>query len=378
MIRHACLRRGLGAVTHQNVYWLLSHKAIEDLKSQLLGVQKSTMSIKVKIFLREMKYTIIQGSKDLWADVKWFWNLKRTKPRFEYTGYELNKRKRIIIDLLKFIPYSVILVVPFAELSLPVILYLYPNAIPSVYLLDTAVDTKIKTIETIQEEAHKKLLERLLTVLRGLSMKEESFTHYDEFKKEFFEMMECLDEKLNYQSFSSEELLTLLQFMGGDYFEGTTTINKSVNFFTGIVPRWFFYKPIRFAYYKLQKKTAPPYKDPWWIMENFRVFEFNYYPFEDLKRRWLLRQINNKFVATKEEDLAFDRYGMNDVKLEQMKLFARERGLATLTCYETLRNVINNDWVKVVTHPRFTSNNARLWYSVLMYSFMEKSNRDLN
>lgn len=34
-----------------------------------------------------MKYTLVQGSKDLWADVKWLRKLKKTKPRFEFTGY---------------------------------------------------------------------------------------------------------------------------------------------------------------------------------------------------------------------------------------------------------------------------------------------------
>lgn len=61
-----------------------------------------------------MKYTIVQGSKDLWADYKWIRNLYKNKPRFEFTGYELTRVKRVFIDLLKFIPYSVILFVPFA------------------------------------------------------------------------------------------------------------------------------------------------------------------------------------------------------------------------------------------------------------------------
>lgn len=92
----------------------------------------------------------------------------------------------------------------------------------------------------------------------------------------------------------------------------------------------------------------------------------------------MLWQINNKFTAIKEQDLAFERYGMNDIKLYEIKYFARERGLVALTCYETLRNVINNDWVKITTHPRLASNNSKLWYSVMMHNFMALSNKDLN
>lgn len=69
---------------------------------------------------------------------------------------------------------------------------------------------------------------------------------------------------------------------------------------------------------------------------------------------------------------------MKDVRLVEIKSFARERGLAPLACYETLRNVINNDWVKITTHPRFVSNNTKIWYSVMMYNFMAKSNKDLS
>lgn len=69
---------------------------------------------------------------------------------------------------------------------------------------------------------------------------------------------------------------------------------------------------------------------------------------------------------------------MKDFKLYEIKSFARERGLAALTCYETLRNVVNNDWVKITTHPRFDDNNIKLWYSVMMYEFMSQANKDLN
>lgn len=86
----------------------------------------------------------MQGTKDLWNDVKWMWNLHKTKKKSELTGYEIGELQRIKIDMIKFIPYSVILVVPFAEFSLPIILWLFPNAVPSFYLFDTAWDKRIE------------------------------------------------------------------------------------------------------------------------------------------------------------------------------------------------------------------------------------------
>lgn len=69
---------------------------------------------------------------------------------------------------------------------------------------------------------------------------------------------------------------------------------------------------------------------------------------------------------------------MEDFKIYDIKYFAMERGLAPLVCYETLKNVVKNDWVKVTTHPRFKSNNLKLWYSVMMYQFLSQANKDLN
>lgn len=133
-------------MTYRNIYTLLEDKKMSDLKAKIYEDQKITFWLKTKFFMKEMKYTIVQGSKDLWAAFLWKRNLSKTKARFEYTGYELTKSKRIFIDLLKFIPYSIILFVPFTELALPVILYLYPNAPPSYYTFDTAYDKRISRL----------------------------------------------------------------------------------------------------------------------------------------------------------------------------------------------------------------------------------------
>jgi len=77
----------------------------------------------------------------------------------------LIEKQRIKVDMIKFIPYSIILVVPFAELSLPFILWLYPNATPSFYMFDTAWDKRIEFYEQVQFESHKILIEKLKIVL---------------------------------------------------------------------------------------------------------------------------------------------------------------------------------------------------------------------
>ena len=69
---------------------------------------------------------------------------------------------------------------------------------------------------------------------------------------------------------------------------------------------------------------------------------------------------------------------MDDIIGSKVKHIARERGLATLSCYETLKNVVRFDWVKFTTHPKFKNNNVKLWYSVMMYNFLKESSREIN
>jgi len=66
---------------------------------------------------------------------------------------------------------------------------------------------------------------------------------------------------------------------------------------------------------------------------------------------------------------------LNDIEGSSIKHFARERGLATLSCYDTLKNVVRYDWVKFTTHPKFKNNNVKLWYAVMMYDFLKESSR---
>jgi len=62
-------------------------------------------------------------------------------------GYELSRResrqlKRTTQDLIRLVPFSVFVIVPFAELLLPVALKLFPNMLPSTYEGESAREAK--------------------------------------------------------------------------------------------------------------------------------------------------------------------------------------------------------------------------------------------
>ena len=128
--------------------------------------KKHTFWLKMKFILKETKYTLVQGCKDLAQDTKWIINLIRRKHISQFTGDERTVSYRIITDLLKFIPYSILVIIPGAEILIPAVIWLFPNAVPSFFEFDTANDKKIEILQQSQEEGYQFLIEKLIDVLR--------------------------------------------------------------------------------------------------------------------------------------------------------------------------------------------------------------------
>lgn len=140
-----------GLITQRNTCKLLSSRHIMNEKSKFYQDEEETIKMKVKFILKQSKYTLIEGCKDLKRDTQWLiHNIKTKRNRQMLTGYEIKKRRRVTHDLLKFIPYSIILAVPAAEICLPLILWLFPEAIASFFMLDSTLDKRIKKLEKDQ------------------------------------------------------------------------------------------------------------------------------------------------------------------------------------------------------------------------------------
>jgi hypothetical protein len=118
-------------------------------------------------------------------------------------------------------------------------------------------------------------------------------------------VIDDLDKHLDYNNFNSNELVKVLEFLGGgDFITGTETINKIVNLFTLNIPR-LIVKICRWIYSKITKRKLDLYKDPFFVRGNFKLLRFDYMPFEFLKRRFLRWQISRKFKMIWYQDRAF-------------------------------------------------------------------------
>jgi len=72
-------------------------------------------------------------------------------------GYELTRREhrqlhRTVQDLGRLVPFSVFVIVPFAELLLPVALKLFPNMLPSTYEGQNSKDAKATSLRSTRKE----------------------------------------------------------------------------------------------------------------------------------------------------------------------------------------------------------------------------------
>ncbi|KAL3425424.1 hypothetical protein PVAG01_02215 [Phlyctema vagabunda] len=130
--------------------------------NELVGAKEATVSKSGK--KEEKKLTLMQKVK---KEVQHYWDgtkLLATEVKISTrlavkmaAGYELSRREhrqlqRTVQDLGRLVPFSVFLIVPFAELLLPVALKLFPNLLPSTYEGQKSKDAKTNTLRATRKE----------------------------------------------------------------------------------------------------------------------------------------------------------------------------------------------------------------------------------
>ncbi|KAL4870864.1 hypothetical protein BDV12DRAFT_165394 [Aspergillus spectabilis] len=104
-------------------------------------------------------------------------------------GYELSRRehrqlKRTVSDLGRLVPFSMFIIIPFAELLLPIALKLFPNLLPSTYEGKTAREKKALNLSSTRKEVSaflKNTLKESGLPVTAATVKNEEFAEF--FKK---------------------------------------------------------------------------------------------------------------------------------------------------------------------------------------------------
>ncbi|KAI4217179.1 MAG: hypothetical protein LQ351_000488 [Letrouitia transgressa] len=150
---------------HQSLDELASKKAAAATPTTETNVAETKKEHKKMTIMQKIKHEALHywdGTKLLATEVR-----ISTKLAFKMAaGYELSRREnrqlqRTVQDLGRLVPFSVFVIVPFAELLLPVALRLFPNLLPSTYEAQKSKDAKAMRLRKTRKEVSDFLRETL-------------------------------------------------------------------------------------------------------------------------------------------------------------------------------------------------------------------------
>ncbi|EOD49046.1 putative mrs7 family protein [Neofusicoccum parvum UCRNP2] len=155
-------------------------------------------------------------------------------------GYELTRRenrqlRRTVQDLGRLVPFSVFVLVPFAELLLPVALKLFPNMLPSTYEGQKSKDKKMTSLRATRKEVSDFLRQTLqeggLPVSAANAQREE-FTEFfrkirstgeDPTQSDVIKVCKIFKDDLTLDNLSRPQLVGICRYLGLNTF-GTDNI----------------------------------------------------------------------------------------------------------------------------------------------------------
>ena len=166
------------------------------------------------------------GTKLLGTEVRISWKLAFKMA----AGYELTRREhrqltRTVQDLGRLVPFSVFVLVPFAELLLPVALKLFPNMLPSTYENQKTKDSKTAKLRSSRKEVSNFLRQTMresgLPVSASTAQKEE-FTEFfrklkttgeDPTKSDIIKVCKLFKDDLTLDNLSRPQLIGMCKYM---------------------------------------------------------------------------------------------------------------------------------------------------------------------
>lgn len=137
-------------------------------KDKAFVQKKTTLWQKIKVGLIHLKDSFI----DVWKDTKYISKVIVNNGLTEekYTLFEMRERRRISKDLLKFIPYAILILLPAGELLFPPYFILFPNSTPTQFMTVANLGERTKLLTERQEEGYDNFVRSLpkFTKLLGI------------------------------------------------------------------------------------------------------------------------------------------------------------------------------------------------------------------
>ncbi|ORY42730.1 LETM1-domain-containing protein [Rhizoclosmatium globosum] len=201
----------------------------------------------------EPKKSLIQRIKDeahhLWVGMQLLGAETRISARLLkklMEGKSLSRRedlqlKRTVADLLRFVPMIIILIIPFLELALPLLLYIFPNMLPSTFESKFQAEEKKKKLLKVRLEMAKFLQDTVAEVaITGTSRAAKAKEFSDFFQKyrnsgllaptdEILKISKKFQDDLTLNSLSRPQLVSMARYMSLNAFGTDTYLRNQIN-----------------------------------------------------------------------------------------------------------------------------------------------------
>ncbi|USW54053.1 Putative LETM1, ribosome-binding domain-containing protein [Septoria linicola] len=212
-------------------------QALNEIAAQTAAEQNAEGSKEVAKKEEKKKLTLWQKVKHeaqhYWDGTKLLGTEVRISSKLAFkmaAGYELTRREhrqltRTVQDLGRLVPFSVFVLVPFAELLLPVALKLFPNMLPSTYENAKSKETKVSRLRSSRKEVSNFLRQTMresgLPVSSTTAQKEE-FTEFfrklkttgeEPTKSDIIKVCKLFKDDLTLDNLSRPQLIGICKYM---------------------------------------------------------------------------------------------------------------------------------------------------------------------
>lgn len=275
------------------------------------------------------------GCKLLYNDTKFLFSKKYAYIFYgeEYSISATKSIQRTSADLLKMIPFSFFIVVPFAELLLPACLYLFPNIVPSTFLNQSKQEAVWNTLISARKGYADKLHSFMLEKGKEMNSPElMPFLHEIRFRtnridrKQLIQNKEMLSKYLKFGNMDSDELINTCRFLGLEPWTGFQTFNKVV--------MTLLSKILSFFHISFPREYNP-----------------KRFPFSQIKRNIVMIQLRKRLKQIRSEDFELLGENIETLDLSVLRTLCRERAIDTdLNTEQQMRQQLKS-WVRDSTYP---------------------------
>lgn len=354
-------------------------------KDKAFVEKKTTIWDNLRVVWEHMKHSF----KDLWIDTKYISRLLKDKglKTEKYTLKELRERRRISMELFKFMPYSFFIVVPLAELLIPPYLILFPNSTPGQFLTSAQKGDITKKLAQDQIDGYNlivrslpkfsKLIDidpiRLYESLSNLQNtegreKDRQFYTASDLEEKLMRFLdrrnkEALVETISLETLNSFELEQISKIFYRRYVPGYNFLNIlwKIPF---KFPFWATKKLLKLAGFKPYKGLTKHW---------FYKFQFSLDsgPLSIYKKYLLIAQLrfHIRQIRKQDEQLAKDLSQLNELSQLELVDYAKQRGII-MEDKEEILNYIEKYWIPISTR-KDISDDLLVWTVLLRFKYAD-------